>query len=196
MASDQYDVMDPSMPSNDPTRVWSKEGKWPGAAFSRSIGDFVAKKLGVIAEPDFQHMHLTSDETIFVLGSDGIFDFITNDEVAEIADANSDPADACRALVGVAYHRWSLNEERTDVISVIVGRIVRGRKRSVLQKIKEKVKSTARRLLNSERQVDGLVSLPIMLKLQDRASTALATNASDSLGIITRKELHCHFLYL
>lgn len=39
MTSEQYDVLDDSIPSAEPIRVWSKEGKFPGCAFSRSIGD-------------------------------------------------------------------------------------------------------------------------------------------------------------
>lgn len=39
MTSEQYDVQDDTIPSNEPIRVWSKEGKYPGCAFSRSIGD-------------------------------------------------------------------------------------------------------------------------------------------------------------
>ena len=127
MTSEQYDVMDPTMysASSEPRRVWSKEGKWPGAAFSRSIGDALAKDLGVIAEPECTRASLTCDETMFVVGSDGIFDFITNEDVAEIVDENSDPADACRALVGMSYQRWSEHEERTDDITIVVGNIRR-----------------------------------------------------------------------
>jgi hypothetical protein len=38
--------------SGDPPRIWSPYGDFPGTAFSRSIGDSVAKELGVIAEPE------------------------------------------------------------------------------------------------------------------------------------------------
>ena len=123
MTSDQYDVMDPKMVSSEPKRVWSKEGKWPGSAFTRSIGDIAAKDLGVTCEPECMEARLTCDETMFVVGSDGIFDFISNNDVAEVVHENTDPGDACRALVGMAYHRWSEHEERTDDITIVVGRI-------------------------------------------------------------------------
>lgn len=34
-----------------PYRVWNKNEAYPGIAMSRSLGDLVAKKLGVISEP-------------------------------------------------------------------------------------------------------------------------------------------------
>ena len=79
MTSDQYDANDTNLISYEPYRVWSKEGKWPGTAFSRSIGDANAEDLGVVAEPEFCEMKLPDDDTIFVVGSDGIFDFLNNE---------------------------------------------------------------------------------------------------------------------
>lgn len=34
-----------------PLRVWAKAEEYPGLAMTRSIGDDVAKRLGVIPEP-------------------------------------------------------------------------------------------------------------------------------------------------
>ncbi len=36
----------------DPPRVWSPDGLYPGTAFTRSIGDSIAKELGVIPDPE------------------------------------------------------------------------------------------------------------------------------------------------
>jgi serine/threonine protein phosphatase PrpC len=123
MTSSQYDVKDDKMLSFEPKRVWSKEGKWPGTAFTRSIGDTKAKELGVCADPEYTKVRISQDDTMFVLGSDGIFDFISNEAVADIVSEYSDPSEACKALVGIAYNKWSENEERTDDITVIVGHI-------------------------------------------------------------------------
>jgi len=123
MSSDQYDVNDDQVLSFEPKRVWSKEGKWPGTAFTRSIGDIEAKELGVCADPECSMVPTPDNDSIFILGSDGIFDFISNDEVSIIASYYHDPADACRALTGMAYNRWSKSEERSDDISIIVGHI-------------------------------------------------------------------------
>lgn len=36
----------------DPPRIWAPNGNYPGTPFTRSLGDGVAKKCGVIAEPE------------------------------------------------------------------------------------------------------------------------------------------------
>ena len=36
----------------DPPRVWSTKGEYPGTAFTRSFGDYVAEQIGVFAEPE------------------------------------------------------------------------------------------------------------------------------------------------
>ena len=38
--------------SGDPPRVWEQNMQRPGCAFTRSIGDHVAEKIGVFAEPE------------------------------------------------------------------------------------------------------------------------------------------------
>jgi serine/threonine protein phosphatase PrpC len=139
MTSNQYDLgcaTDMSA-SNEAKRVWSKDGKYPGTAFTRSIGDGNAKDLGVIAEPECVSIPITQKDTMFVLGTDGIFDFISNDEVADIVlDCDEDLEKACRSLVGMAYSRWIVNEERTDDITVIVGQ-VHNSKKEFFHKLKQ-----------------------------------------------------------
>lgn len=126
LSSEQYDMNDPEFTSFEQKRIWSKRGKWPGTAFTRSIGDSLAKELGVCADPECASHPIMSD-SIFVLGSDGIFDFISDDEIGTVVKKFNDPAKACRELVGKAWNRWCDNEERADDITVIVGRIKRQR---------------------------------------------------------------------
>lgn len=123
MTSDQYDNFDPTLASFQQKRVWSKKGKWPGTAFTRSLGDSVAKKLGVVADPEYLSFPMPESDAKFVLGSDGIFDFIPDNEIIEVVEKYTDPQRACRELTGMAWNRWSSSEERTDDITVIVGHI-------------------------------------------------------------------------
>eukprot|EP00956_Cyclotella_meneghiniana_P023721 scaffold46768_cov38-Cyclotella_meneghiniana.AAC.2 len=124
MTSDQYDTNnDPNSINFQQKRIWSKDGKGPGTAFTRSIGDSIAKELGVIADPECEHFPIPSADAAFVLGSDGVFDFVPNDEIGAVVKKYKDPADVCRELVGKAFNRWCANEERTDDITVIVGHI-------------------------------------------------------------------------
>ena len=83
----------------------------------------MAKELGVIAEPECEDFLIPSAGATFVLGSDGVFDFIPNDEVGAAVKKYEDPADACRELVGKAFNRWCNSEGRTDDITVIVGHV-------------------------------------------------------------------------
>ena len=94
-----------------------------GFAFTRSIGDTAAKSLGVIDVPEYRTCKINKYE-MFIMGSDGIFDFISNEEAVDIAQQCSDPKEACRALVGTAYARWIKSEERADDITVIVGQFL------------------------------------------------------------------------
>lgn len=57
-------------------RVYSKKGEWPGLAMSRSIGDEVAKKLGVIAEPEISQVKLTHKDKFILIASDGVWEFL------------------------------------------------------------------------------------------------------------------------
>ena len=135
LTSDQYDTMEDSQHSAmtfssvvsdssssiEPLRVWATGGKYPGSAFTRSIGDGVAKSLGVTAEPEHSKRQITDNHEFFILGSDGIFDFISSKEAVDIVSTCADANEACRALIGTSYARWIKQEERTDDITVIVG---------------------------------------------------------------------------
>lgn len=148
MTSDQYDTEDPNLPSSEQKRIWSKDGKWPGTAFTRSIGDALAKELGVCADPECADFPIPASDATFVLGSDGVFDFIPDEEIGAIVNKHKDPADACRELVGKAYNRWCESEERTDDITVIVGHVKRSKSssRGVLGKLRHRVAQGALRL--------------------------------------------------
>jgi len=59
-----------------------------GLAVSRSIGDMKAKKIGVISEPEIKHYNLGEDDQILILASDGIWQHMTIQNVAQIAQAH------------------------------------------------------------------------------------------------------------
>jgi serine/threonine protein phosphatase PrpC len=63
-----------------PARVYSKDDDGPGLAMSRSLGDTVAEKLGVIPIPDIKICkRLPEKDRALVLCSDGVTEFLTND---------------------------------------------------------------------------------------------------------------------
>ena len=64
--------------------MWLKTKQVPGLAMTRSMGDSVAKSVGVTYEPEIKEFSLTDDDKILVLASDGLWDRISNDEVTRI----------------------------------------------------------------------------------------------------------------
>lgn len=105
--------------SGDPPRVWNRELERPGCAFTRSLGDAIAKGLGVTAEPEITARTLTDLDRYIVLASDGVFEFMTSQAVMDVVAEAKDPLEACRAVVAEAYRLWLQWEVRTDDITVI-----------------------------------------------------------------------------
>jgi len=103
----------------DPPRIWSPDGDYPGTAFTRSLGDSVAEALGVIAEPEIQEYELRPDDLFLVVASDGVYEFLTNQMVADIVFSNSDVNKGCKEVVENAYEQWLQYEVRTDDITMI-----------------------------------------------------------------------------
>ena len=74
-----------------PQRIWVLNQTYPGLAMTRSLGDCLAKQAGVIAEPEIttftynpadnpQHQRVAP--RWIVLASDGIWDVLSNEQVA------------------------------------------------------------------------------------------------------------------
>ncbi|CAM9114477.1 unnamed protein product [Phaeothamnion confervicola] len=103
----------------DPPRIWSPFGEYPGTAFTRSMGDVIAEDLGVFAEPEIIHRKVHPHDKFVVIASDGVFEFLTNQSVADMVNRYADPLDACKKVVQEAYDLWLQYEVRTDDITII-----------------------------------------------------------------------------
>lgn len=55
-----------------------------GLAMSRSIGDTVLEKVGVIATPDIKEMEILDEDKFLVMATDGVWEVINNKEVVKI----------------------------------------------------------------------------------------------------------------
>ena len=85
--------------------MWVNKVNSPGLAMSRSIGDGVAHSVGCSCEPDITLTQLTPNDRIILLASDGIWEFLTNQQVANIVYpffATDAPEAAANALVSAA----------------------------------------------------------------------------------------------
>ncbi|KAK3285260.1 hypothetical protein CYMTET_7123 [Cymbomonas tetramitiformis] len=104
----------------DPPRIWMKGEKYPGCAFTRSIGDSIGKTVGIFAEPEIYSRKLRKEDKYLVIASDGIFEFLSNDDVMQVVLQHDDPYEACEELVKTAFSTWLQYDERADDITVIV----------------------------------------------------------------------------
>ena len=106
-----------------PKRVWLPDQDVPGLAMSRSMGDCVAHSVGVSAEPEVLEFTLGPNDRFVVIGSDGLWEFMTNEEVCEIVlpfYIENQPEAAANKLVREAHLKWKQEEEVVDDITVVV----------------------------------------------------------------------------
>lgn len=103
-------------------RVWKGTSDKPGLPLSRSIGDKMAKELGVTAEAALNKVSLTAEDRFLVLASGGIWKVFSPQEVVDLVAQQPDAASACDALVKEASKRWEelWQGENTSVMVVVL----------------------------------------------------------------------------
>ena len=106
-----------------PFRVFIKGQENPGLAMSRSIGDIEAKTIGVIPNPQIIEYELSSKSKYMIACSDGIWEFISNEEAMEIGKKyylRNDPLGLCNELKSKATKIWMKEDIFVDDITVVV----------------------------------------------------------------------------
>lgn len=106
--------------AHGPPRVWLKEEDQPGLAMTRCFGDQVAKTIGVLSTPEIQLFKLHRDDRCIVLASDGIWEYLSNEEVASIVYPfmiNNNCQGASEQLILRASERW--NSQQSSIIDDI-----------------------------------------------------------------------------
>lgn len=106
-----------------PPRVWLGHMDVPGLAMSRSLGDAVAHSAGVSSEPDFIEYTFNPEgreDLILILASDGLWEFMSDQEVMEIALTTTEPRYAVDKLISEANERWMVEEQVIDDTTVCV----------------------------------------------------------------------------
>lgn len=103
-----------------PHRVWHPKFAFPGLAMSRSLGDYIAHQFGVIADPEISEYEIKPEDRYFVLASDGVWEFLSNQEVADILSIGIDRGDYSKALddlIENAHYEWTVNDNAIDDIT-------------------------------------------------------------------------------
>lgn len=86
----------------------------------RSLGDAVAHTAGVISDPEFTERELDPETDKFVIvATDGLWEFIENDETIELALEADSPSDSVDLLVKEANARWMREEQVIDDTTII-----------------------------------------------------------------------------
>ena len=105
-----------------PPRVWKAGCTYPGLAMSRSLGDFQGKEAGVIATPEIIEYTIHSPSKYMVICSDGVWEFIKNEQVRDMGNAflmKNDVGGFCTELVKFAVHSWEQFDIIRDDITVV-----------------------------------------------------------------------------
>jgi len=106
-------------------RLWIQcDGMLCGLAMSRSIGDGVCKRFGVIPDPQVQKHSLASagGKQFVIVASDGVWDQISSEAACEIAAQKPTALEACKALVDGSVDQWKATSMcyRDDITAIVV----------------------------------------------------------------------------
>ena len=108
-----------------PFRVWFKDAEYPGLAMSRSIGDGYAHKVGVIDEPEIFEFDVgVVKPRAIILASDGVFEFVKNEEIKNIVAKyfyNMDGEACAKEIVEHSRKIWENSGYAIDDITCVVG---------------------------------------------------------------------------
>ena len=108
-----------------PLRVYMREKDMPGLAMTRSFGDYFGSIAGVIAEPEVTEYFLKEEDKFMILASDGLFEFMSSQEVVDIVKDYYDKNDivgCCEYLYNESTRKWLKEEEDTidDITMILV----------------------------------------------------------------------------
>ena len=106
-----------------PLRIWLKDEEIPGLAVSRSFGDELANKIGVICEPEINEYIFLNEDKFFILASDGLWEYISSEECVDITKdyyLKNDIEGCINHLYKESSKRWIMKEDIIDDITLIV----------------------------------------------------------------------------
>lgn len=100
------------------SRIFAKGKNLPGICVSRAFGDSLAQTIGVVAEPDLNKRKISKDDLFIVVGSDGVWEFVTDLQICDLIKNSENPA---KDIADLSWTRWRENENNSvDDITVVV----------------------------------------------------------------------------
>ena len=108
-------------PSLRPPDHAPQDMDFPGLLVSRSIGDHAAATIGCTSEPEITQHTLGDGDRFLVIGSDGIWDVVENEEAMTVLtdSAGKPPSELAYDLVQRALQEWE-DRHLADNITVMV----------------------------------------------------------------------------
>ncbi|GJQ13927.1 hypothetical protein GpartN1_g5718.t1 [Galdieria partita] len=106
-----------------PLRVWLADEWIPGLAMTRSFGDSLLHSVGVSEIPEVTCIQLSEVDKFCVLASDGVWEFMSSQEVVDFLGKyrrKYSAQEAAESLVQEAVRRWRKNEQVVDDVTAIV----------------------------------------------------------------------------
>ena len=106
-----------------PDRIYAKNKIYPGLCMTRTIGDLLSKKIGIISEPDIITKKIDNNSKFLVIGSDGLWEVIRPYDISRMVRPYFNKGDiegACQVLMRKAIQNWNKKKEERDDITIIV----------------------------------------------------------------------------
>ena len=95
-----------------PYRVFLQDRWVPGLAVSRAFGDSIVRDAGVISKPDINSLTLGGGlgeaKRVVILGTDGLWEWISNEDAMRVACSMPSAREAASALAEAAIKNWAL----------------------------------------------------------------------------------------
>ena len=109
--------------NGDVVRVWKRGANLIGLGMTRSMGDCLAKKIGVVSEAEIREVNINSDTYFILIASDGIWEVLSTEEVYSIRKANlignNVEKTVCEELYKRAKEKFITTLKYVDDISII-----------------------------------------------------------------------------
>lgn len=106
-----------------PYRVWTKDSNTIGLGMSRSFGDILANKIGIICKPEIMEWYFSEEDKFIIIASDGLWEYLSSQEVVDLLKTyylKGEIKEAAERIVLIASNRWKKNEGVVDDISIIL----------------------------------------------------------------------------
>ena len=108
---------------NGPLRIYLKGNNIPGLSITRSFGDRIGKKIGMISNPVINEYTLNKSVKFIIIASSGVWKFIKEKEILNFGIKYyliNDPDNFCNIIANKASELWKQNTGNIDDITIIV----------------------------------------------------------------------------